>query len=76
MSSRTPPHQRPSEPAEMAKREWMFKIRLDLATGSETFRILAMDQFSYVSVARALIDRAAGDIVVAGDYEIEILSIE
>ena len=32
---------------------------------------------SYVSpVARALIGRAAGEIVLAGDHEIEILSID
>ncbi len=50
----------------------------------QAFRIVGEDEadprngsISYVSpVARALIGRAAGDIVVAGDREIEILSIE
>ena len=50
----------------------------------QAFRIVGEDEanprngsISYVSpVARALIARAAGDIVVAGDHEIEILSIE
>jgi transcription elongation GreA/GreB family factor len=50
----------------------------------QAFRIVGEDEanprngsISYVSpVARALIGRAAGDIVVAGDHEIEILSIE
>ena len=48
------------------------------------FRIVGEDEadprngsISYVSpVARALIGRAAGDIVLAGDHEIEILSID
>jgi transcription elongation GreA/GreB family factor len=50
----------------------------------QAFRIVGEDEadprngsISYVSpVARALIGRAAGDIVLAGDHEIEILSIE
>ena len=50
----------------------------------QAFRIVGEDEanprngsISHVSpVARALIGRAAGDIVVAGDHEIEILSIE
>jgi transcription elongation GreA/GreB family factor len=50
----------------------------------QTFRIVGEDEadprngtISYVSpVARALIGRAAGDTVLAGDHEIEILSIE
>jgi transcription elongation GreA/GreB family factor len=50
----------------------------------QTFRIVGEDEadprsgsISYVSpVARALFGRAAGDIVLAGDHEIEILSIE
>jgi transcription elongation GreA/GreB family factor len=50
----------------------------------QTFRIVGEDEadprngsISYVSpVARALIGRAAGDIVLVGDHEIEILSIE
>jgi transcription elongation GreA/GreB family factor len=50
----------------------------------QVFRIVGEDEadprngsISYVSpVARALIGRAAGDIVLAGDHEIEILSIE
>ena len=50
----------------------------------QAFRIVGEDEanprngsISYVSaVARALIGRAAGDIVAAGDHEIEILSIE
>jgi hypothetical protein len=40
-------------------------------------RILGMDQYPYVSpVARALIGRAASEIVLGGDHEIEILSID
>jgi len=36
-----------------------------------------MGQISYVSpVARALIGRAAGEIVLAGEHEIEILFID
>jgi transcription elongation GreA/GreB family factor len=50
----------------------------------QTFRIVGEDEadprngsISYVSpVARALIGRAAGEIVLAGDHEIEILSVE
>ena len=50
----------------------------------QAFRIVGEDEadprngsISYVSpVARALIGRAAGEIVLAGDREIEILSIE
>jgi transcription elongation GreA/GreB family factor len=50
----------------------------------QTFRIVGEDEadprngsISYVSpVAQALIGRAAGDIVLAGDHEIEILTIE
>jgi len=50
----------------------------------QTFRIVGEDEadprngsISYVSpVARALIGRTAGEIVLAGDHEIEILSIE
>ena len=50
----------------------------------QAFRIVGEDEadprngtISYVSpVARALIGRAAGDTVLAGDHEIEILSIE
>ena len=50
----------------------------------QTVRIVGEDKadlrngsISYVSpVARALIGRAAGDIVMAGDHEIEILSID
>jgi transcription elongation GreA/GreB family factor len=50
----------------------------------QPFRIVGEDEadprngsVSYVSpVARALIGRAAGEIVLAGDREIEILSIE
>ena len=50
----------------------------------QAFRIVGEDEadprrgsISYVSpVARALIGRAAGDIVLAGDHEIEILSID
>ena len=50
----------------------------------QAFRIVGEDEanprngsISYVSpVARVLIGRSAGDIVVAGDHEIEILSIE
>jgi transcription elongation GreA/GreB family factor len=50
----------------------------------QVFRIVGEDEadprngsISYVSpVARALIGRAAGEIVLAGDREIEILSIE
>jgi transcription elongation GreA/GreB family factor len=50
----------------------------------QTFRIVGEDEadprngsISYVSpVARALIGRAAGDTVQAGDHDIEILSIE
>ena len=50
----------------------------------QAFRIVGEDEadprsgsISYVSpVARALLGRAVGDIVVAGDHEIEILSIE
>src|SRR5579871_791375 len=49
----------------------------------QTFRIVGEDEadprsgsISYVSpVGRALIGRAAGDVVLAGDHEIEILSI-
>jgi transcription elongation GreA/GreB family factor len=48
------------------------------------FRIVGEDEadprngsISYVSpVARALIGRAAGDVVSVGDHEIQILSIE
>jgi transcription elongation GreA/GreB family factor len=50
----------------------------------QTFRIVGEDEadprngsISYVSpVGRALIGRAAGDVVLAGGHEIEILSIE
>jgi transcription elongation GreA/GreB family factor len=50
----------------------------------QAFRIVGEDEadprngsISYVSpVARALIGRAAGEIVLAGDHEIEILSID
>ena len=50
----------------------------------QAFRIVGEDEadprngsISYVSpVARPLIGRAAGDIVLAGDHEIEILSID
>jgi transcription elongation GreA/GreB family factor len=50
----------------------------------QAFRIVGEDEadprngsISYVSpVARALIRRAPGDVVLAGDHEIEILSIE
>jgi transcription elongation GreA/GreB family factor len=50
----------------------------------QAFRIVGEDEadprngsISYVSpVARALIGRAAGDVVLAGDHKIEILSIE
>jgi transcription elongation GreA/GreB family factor len=50
----------------------------------QTFRIVGEDEadprsgsISYVSpVARALIGKAAGDIVLVSDREIEILSIE
>ena len=50
----------------------------------QAFRIVGEDEadprngsISYVSpVAQALIGRAAGDIVLAGDHELEILSIE
>jgi transcription elongation GreA/GreB family factor len=50
----------------------------------QVFRIVGEDEadprngsISYVSpVARALIGRAAGEIVLAGDREIEILSID
>jgi transcription elongation GreA/GreB family factor len=50
----------------------------------QTFRIVGEDEadprngsISYVSpVARALIGRAAGETVLAGDHEIEILSID
>jgi transcription elongation GreA/GreB family factor len=50
----------------------------------QTFRIVGEDEanprngsISYVSpVARALIGRAPGDVVSAGDHEIEILTIE
>jgi transcription elongation GreA/GreB family factor len=50
----------------------------------QTFRIVGEDEadprngsISYVSpVARALIGRTAGDTVLAGDHEIDILSIE
>jgi transcription elongation GreA/GreB family factor len=49
----------------------------------QTFRIVGEDEadprngsISYAPVARALIGRAAGEIVVAGDREIEILSID
>jgi transcription elongation GreA/GreB family factor len=50
----------------------------------QAFKIVGEDEadprngsISYVSpVARALIGRAAGEIVLAGDHEIEILSIE
>jgi transcription elongation GreA/GreB family factor len=50
----------------------------------QAFRIVGEDEanprngsISYVSpVARALIGKAAGDVVLVGDHEIEILSIE
>jgi transcription elongation GreA/GreB family factor len=50
----------------------------------QAFRIVGEDEadpkngsISFVSpVARALIGKAAGDVVLAGDHEIEILSIE
>src|SRR5580704_7614869 len=50
----------------------------------QTFRIVGEDEadpragsISYVSpIARALIGRAAGETVLAGDHEIEILSID
>jgi len=50
----------------------------------QAFRIVGEDEadprngsISYVSpVARALIGKAAGDVVLLGDHEIEILSIE
>ena len=50
----------------------------------QAFRIVGEDEadprnglISYVSpVARALIGKAAGDAVLVGDHEIEILSIE
>jgi transcription elongation GreA/GreB family factor len=50
----------------------------------QTFRIVGEDEadprngsISYVSpVARALIGRAAGEIVLTGDHEIELLSID
>jgi transcription elongation GreA/GreB family factor len=50
----------------------------------QTFRIVGEDEadprngsISYVApVARALIGRTAGEIVLAGDHEIEILSVE
>jgi transcription elongation GreA/GreB family factor len=50
----------------------------------QAFRIVGEDEadprcgsISYVSpVARALIGRSAGEIVLAGDHEIEILSID
>ena len=50
----------------------------------QAFRIVGEDEadprngsISYISpVARALIGRAAGEIVLAGDHEIEILSID
>ena len=50
----------------------------------QVFRIVGEDEadprngtISYVSpVARALIGRAVGDVVLTGDHEIEILSIE
>ena len=50
----------------------------------QAFRIVGEDEadprngsISYLSpVARALMGRAAGDVVLAGDHEIEILSIE
>ncbi len=49
----------------------------------QAFKIVGEDEadprngsISYVSpVARALIGRASGDVVVVGDHEIEILSI-
>ena len=50
----------------------------------QTFRIVGEDEadpragsISYVSpVARALIGKAAGDRVVLGDHEIEVLAVE
>jgi transcription elongation GreA/GreB family factor len=50
----------------------------------QTFKIVGEDEadprngsISYVSpVARAVIGRAVGEFVLAGDHEIEILSIE
>ena len=50
----------------------------------QAFRIVGEDEadprngsISYVSpVARALIGKAAGDVVLVGDHEIEVLSIE
>ena len=50
----------------------------------QAFRIVGEDEadprngsISYVSpVARALIGKAPGDVVLVGDHEIEILSIE
>jgi hypothetical protein len=46
-------------------------------SSEKTRRILGMDQISYVSpVARTLIGRAAGEIVLTGDREIEIFSID
>ena len=60
----------------------MFQQRRRSAPGlqnrsGKTKRILGTDQYSYVSpVARALIGKAAGDVVLVADHEIEILSIE
>ena len=56
----------------------------ETTAGCQAFRIVGEDEadprngsISYVSpVARALIGKAAGDVVLAGDHEIEILSIE
>jgi len=72
-------------PAEFGAVAFGHKVTFKRDDGRrQTFRIVGEDEadprngsISYVSpVARALIGRAAGHIVLAGDHEIEILSID
>jgi len=72
-------------PAEFGAVAFGHKVTFKRDDGRrQTFRIVGEDEadprngsISYVSpVARALIGKAAGDLVSAGDREIEVLSIE
>jgi transcription elongation GreA/GreB family factor len=72
-------------PVEFGAVAFLHKVTFKRDDGRrQAFRIIGEDEadprngsISYVSpVARALIGKAAGDIVLVGDREIEILSIE
>jgi transcription elongation GreA/GreB family factor len=72
-------------PTELGAVAFGHRVTLSRDDGRrQAFRIVGEDEadprngsISYVSpVARALIGRAAGDIVLAGDHEIEILFID